>query len=176
MLKKFKPNLKTNQSGDTIIEVMIAVIIIGALMVGGYAVSNKSLEDELQAEQRSEANGILQGQFDLMRAYLVNDGTTGSNNSKLDGYTAHGFCMNVSSSVIIPVDLATAGPPPNQCTFSNTYGTPSGGVTSYQVIIKPGTDTNPVSSGGPGPDFHGVVTWDGGAEQLSYWWEVYGNS
>lgn len=185
MLRFIHSRLNLNQKGDTIAEVMIATIIIASLMVGGYALSNRSLISEQEAEERSEAAGLLQGQFELMRAYLIDSGDDGGNNQQLDGYTTDGFCMNINAGKIGAVDLSVPANA-NDCQFNNSYqsGSPA---YKYQITITPQADTNtppsmcnityPSYSGIC--NFNGVVTWGqdgGGTATLSFMETIYGDS
>ncbi|HUD07395.1 MAG TPA: hypothetical protein VMR34_05920 [Candidatus Saccharimonadales bacterium] len=85
MLRKIEQSrgLRLNQYGDTIVEVLIATLIIGIMLVGAYTLSTNSFKEEQQAEESSQANEILQGQIEQLRAFLqtpaaVFNGTVGN--------------------------------------------------------------------------------------------------
>ena len=65
---KIKP---LKQRGDTIVEVLFALIIIGIILTGGYSVVTHSILDEQDAQQHSYALGLVQSQIEQLRAYVL---------------------------------------------------------------------------------------------------------
>jgi type II secretory pathway pseudopilin PulG len=57
-----------NMRGDTIVEVMIVLAILGAAIGTSYAIATRSLNGARQAEEHSEALGLVQGQIESLRA------------------------------------------------------------------------------------------------------------
>lgn len=53
--------------GDTIIEVMIALAVLGSIIAGGYAIATKSLNGVRVAQERSEALKIAEGQIETLK-------------------------------------------------------------------------------------------------------------
>lgn len=49
-----------SQSGDTIVEVLIAVAIVSSVLVAAFSISNQSLKQIRMAQERSEAQKIAQ--------------------------------------------------------------------------------------------------------------------
>lgn len=96
--------LKLNQAGDTIVEVLIVLAILGLALGMSYATANRSLLGARQAQEHTEALALLQGQIEQLRDVSGVD-TTVFNPSQ---HTS-GFCV-ISKSV---VDLAAT---PNGCT------------------------------------------------------------
>jgi prepilin-type N-terminal cleavage/methylation domain-containing protein len=58
----------SNQSGDTIIEVLIAMAILAVILTGAYATSNRSLITERDAQEHSEALTVAQTQVEDLAA------------------------------------------------------------------------------------------------------------
>lgn len=58
----------SNQHGDTIVEVLIAISVIGLILTTGYATANVNLMAERQAQERSAALGVLQGQIEQLKS------------------------------------------------------------------------------------------------------------
>ena len=73
MLKRY---IDLGEAGDTIVEVLFAVVVIGMVLTGGYAVVNRSLLAEVDAQQHSTALGLTQTQIELLRTYILNNPTT----------------------------------------------------------------------------------------------------
>lgn len=63
---KLGPRL--NNKGDTIIEVLIAILILSLVLTGAYSSSNQSLKMVTEAEQRTIALNIAQNQIEDLRA------------------------------------------------------------------------------------------------------------
>jgi type II secretory pathway component PulJ len=59
---------RLNQTGDTIIEVLLAIAIVSSVLGGAYVSSNRSLNASRQAEERVEALKLAEGQLERMKA------------------------------------------------------------------------------------------------------------
>ncbi len=71
--------LNRNQSGDTLVEVAIAMAILGAVIATAYAVSNKAVQMGLTAKERVQAAQLQQYQAEALRSFrdnALNDGAT----------------------------------------------------------------------------------------------------
>ena len=66
MLKKL---LKNNVAGDTIVEVMLALAILGLVLGGAYIVTNQSTLNERRAQERNIALQLAQGQIESMKQF-----------------------------------------------------------------------------------------------------------
>jgi type II secretory pathway pseudopilin PulG len=96
---------KLQQKGDTIIEVMFAVAIVGITIASAYGVATLSLRNARQAQERGEALKIAESQIESLRAIAAGDDT-----AKQDAIfdVASGdpiFCINSSGD---PVNAKTA--------------------------------------------------------------------
>ena len=60
--------LAVNQAGDTIIEVMIALLIMAVVLTGAFVTANSSLRNDNAAEQHSVALNLAQTQLEDIRA------------------------------------------------------------------------------------------------------------
>ncbi len=59
---------KLGQRGDTIVEVLIAMVIVGLILGGAFVTVNKSLQSERSAQERGEALQLVQGQIESLQA------------------------------------------------------------------------------------------------------------
>lgn len=82
---------RINQRGDTIVEVMIVLAVLGMALSIAYTTANRSLSNARQAQESSEATTLLQSQVEGLRILASTD------TSLLDGNT---FCVNTGT---IPV-------------------------------------------------------------------------
>jgi len=83
-----------NQKGDTIVEVLIAVVIVSSVLVGAFTISNLSLKQIRMSQERSEAQKVAQ-QF----AESI-DSLTLSNTTILSEVASPGseFCINPTTN------------------------------------------------------------------------------
>ena len=79
------------QNGDTIVEVMIAVVIIGSVLAGAFTLTNRNTRSIRDAEEHSQALQLLQGQLEQLRA-------SASTNAYND-YSAN-FCFDDDGSML----------------------------------------------------------------------------
>jgi prepilin-type N-terminal cleavage/methylation domain-containing protein len=96
------------QAGDTIVEVIVVLAVLGLAVSTAYATANRSLLATRQAEENSQATEILQSQFETLRSYAAN--TTGPMNIYQSGA---GFCVAEDGSIVTSALLSpdkTANP------------------------------------------------------------------
>lgn len=79
------------QSGDTIVEVLISIIVIATILTGAFVVSRQSTRNLRASEEHSEALNLLQGQIEKIRNAATVVGVL-----PLDGSA---FCMSGSRAV-----------------------------------------------------------------------------
>jgi prepilin-type N-terminal cleavage/methylation domain-containing protein len=65
------PLLKDNQRGDTIVEVLIALAVIGSVLVGAFVVTTRSTTGVRDSEEHAQAMQLLQGQVEQLRSYAL---------------------------------------------------------------------------------------------------------
>jgi type II secretory pathway pseudopilin PulG len=58
---------KLNRAGDTIVEVMVVLAILGLAISISYATANRSLLNARQAQENSEATELIQSQLEALR-------------------------------------------------------------------------------------------------------------
>lgn len=118
---------KLNIKGDTIVEVMISLMILGSVMAAAYAITNFSLNIELSAQERSDALNIAQSQLETLKSMVA------SNNNNLNfistvvgNNSTDNFC--VVNNSIVTHNL-------NSCTFSGNGGPVVSNAPSFQTSI-----------------------------------------
>lgn len=90
--------------GDTIVEVLLALAVLGSALGIGYATANNSLKGTVQAQEHSQALKIAQDQAERLQA----------NNTLSALYTSTPYCLT-SANTKVPVT------PPGSCTDNNLY-------------------------------------------------------
>jgi Tfp pilus assembly protein PilV len=83
-----------NQTGDTIVEVLIAVAVMGLSIGLAYGISNRSLKSARQTQERLEALKLVEGQVEQLKALSYSTDNKGifSENSA--------FCINNGDKVV----------------------------------------------------------------------------
>jgi type II secretory pathway pseudopilin PulG len=66
----------TNEFGDTIVEVMLAIAIVSAVLGGAFVSANTSLQGTRQSQERGEAMKLLEGQLELLKSAAEVPGST----------------------------------------------------------------------------------------------------
>jgi len=59
---------RLNHRGDTIVEVLIAIAILGAIIGGGYSIATRSLNGVRISQERSEATKIAESQIETFKS------------------------------------------------------------------------------------------------------------
>lgn len=57
------------QKGDTVVEVLIAVAILGLVLASGFAIANRSLRGIRAAQERGEALKVAETQLERIKKY-----------------------------------------------------------------------------------------------------------
>ena len=134
------------QAGDTIVEVMVVLAVLGMAISISYTTANRSLLDTRQAQENSQATELLQAQIENLRALAANVSTDPNYI-----FIAGQFCIT-SVGTVHPT--STAVPNPN-CHFDNLYDVaisytslspnPQGGrftlVATWPDVQEQGNDT-----------------------------------
>lgn len=144
------PRLVREQTGDTIVEVVIAMAVVSTMLTGAFVVTSNSMKGVRDSEEHAHALQLLQGQVELLRSAASQSGdvpTSGLSSS---------FCFDAGGglvrdpncttdaiyhlSISSPTDVAAANV---TTTFNLTASWPSvnGGndqvLLSYKVVVTP---------------------------------------
>jgi Tfp pilus assembly protein PilV len=82
--------------GDTIIEVMIAIIVLGAALAGGFAVANKSQQNTQHSHERYQAQLLANQQAELLRSSFITH-TKANDRDTFPSYTSGTGCFDSAS-------------------------------------------------------------------------------
>lgn len=78
--------LRFGSRGDTIIEVMVALTIIGAVVSAAYVLASRNLTATQQSQERGEAVKVAEGQIEKLKSVAAA-------NPALSTTTTNGFCV-----------------------------------------------------------------------------------
>lgn len=79
ILSKLKLKIQLNQTGDTIVEVLISIGILSVILAGAYATSNNSLLAERAAQEHAVALTIAQTQLEDLQSVYQASGSSSFN-------------------------------------------------------------------------------------------------
>ena len=92
-------NRALHQKGDTIVEVLIAVVVVSVVLVGAYTISNASLRQIRMAQERGEAQKLAVGMLEKQ------SGTCTSSNYSLISpssiYSSKIECLGGNPAVVV---------------------------------------------------------------------------
>lgn len=97
--------VRLKQRGDTIVEVMIVLAVLGSAIGISYATANRSLLNARQAQENAEAARIAQAQVEAL--YTPSHITTVGNPNYL--YKNRTFCMDSSGNVVASFPASVNG-------------------------------------------------------------------
>ena len=121
--------LVTNQKGDTIVEVLIALAVIGAVIItSSLAVDNISASNR-NNYLRQQAIQVLQNQMELVKAANMNLPEY-SLNSIYSTTHVSSFCTYITSSPVVKFNITTSN-----CKFDQT-GVTNGSVGFYDIKLN----------------------------------------
>ena len=118
-------SLKHNHYGDTIIEVLIVLAILGSGLAISYSIASKSLLISRDAQERTEATTILEAQIEQVRAVILNP--TSSLGTQLGAQLAtnnpQNFCFYPANSPnsIYPLTNPVPNTLPTECQTNNIF-------------------------------------------------------
>lgn len=99
--------IKLNQSGDTIIEVLLSIAILSMVLSVAYSLSNRSAQTTRQAQERAEALKLTEGQMERLRVY-IGSGRPWADNS----------CLDNNNNLITPCSTTFGSPAPGRYTIT----------------------------------------------------------
>jgi len=146
------------QTGDTIIEVLIAIAIISLVLASAFAITSRDLQDIHQAQEHTSGLKFAENQLEQLRSMATSNFSDPANPGP--SYTIfsdpNAFCINTSGTVqnsttspilsINPTNfpvlnsssdnLSIYSQPPSGCTFIN-------GVNYQVAIVRLDTASSP---------------------------------
>lgn len=131
MLKQIKWLRCLKQTGDTIVEVMIVLTVLGLALSISYATANRSLLNARQAQEDSEATQLAQGQVEALRT-MTGYISTDSNYIFRPGT----FCITDYPFTVVPY---TGSSTPAQCLRNNLYNVAiifDSGSSNFKVEVS----------------------------------------
>lgn len=87
---------RLNQRGDTIVEVMLVLAIVGLAVGISFATADSSLSQVTASSQNTQSTALLQQQIERLRSLVANPSTSPNYIFRTSGY----YCVDASDNVI----------------------------------------------------------------------------
>jgi prepilin-type N-terminal cleavage/methylation domain-containing protein len=117
------------ERGDTLVEVLVAIVIVASVIGGAYVVSNKSLQSTRSAQERQNALKISEAQIEQLKSLIAIDAT------KIFGVgVPTKFCLSSDATGVHVWDYGVAAQKV-KCTVG-TDGNPTTVQPAYTVTIQ----------------------------------------
>ncbi len=117
--------------GDTIVEVLIAIVVIGAVLTGAYVTGNQSLNANRAAQERAEALKYVEGQVERIKANVAVLGAPSP-----PGPGAGPYCLDKTTGAVDTITPPAGDPNINNDNFSYPSGCNQGLISgSYHLSI-----------------------------------------
>ena len=75
IMRKFTRVHGHAERGDTLVEVLVAIVIVASVIGGAYVVSNKSLQSTRSAQERQNALKLSESQLEQLKSLIASDPT-----------------------------------------------------------------------------------------------------
>src|ERR1700733_10377249 len=75
VMRRFAQARGNAQRGDTLVEVLAAIVIVATVIGGAYTGSNKSLQSTRSAQERQNALKLSESQIEQLKSQIASDPT-----------------------------------------------------------------------------------------------------
>ncbi len=125
---------KSGQSGDTIVEVLIAIAVASAVLGAAFSTMNRNLLVTRASQERSEAAKFAQGQLESLKAYTDSKLPVPAGNFCLNGVTTFPVAGGSPTAVAAADNLSNY---PAQCKL-NFYnaGIVNDSPRNYHIYVR----------------------------------------
>ena len=121
---------KLKQSGDTLIEVLLAIAILSSVLAGSYSITRKSLRIAQASQDRIYGLKLLEGQVEMLRRYreIDSSGWVAGLNTVLTATDS--YCFNPNDLLADAGSFKPHSQAPDKC---ESFGPPEE-PSRYKVI------------------------------------------
>lgn len=162
-----------SSTGDTIIEVLIAIAVLGGAMGGAYAIANQNTRINQGNQDRLYAIKIAESQLELLKGYSSQEVST---SKALNINISPSFCLYYDSTAPAQIKTVTSGSP---LCKQNSIGGATASEPSYGVSLSKEVppEFSAIDGSLIGQRYKVTVTWDSingtGKDNVSYSYGVY---
>jgi type II secretory pathway pseudopilin PulG len=136
-----------NQLGDTIVEVMVVLAVLGLAISISYATANRSLLNTRQALENSQATELVRSQVEAIRSMACSTGNINCSANPALFTTGTSFCIDTTASSynVIPTTNPSCSqgtvPYGISITYNNTPTDTFTVVATWPDVLGQGNDT-----------------------------------
>lgn len=124
----------SRERGDTLVEVMVAIVIVATVIGGAYVVSNRSLQSTRSAQERSSALKLAEAQIEQLKNQVTADST-----AIFGAAVPTNFCLVSDTTGTHVYDFTQASQKVNCVVDAN--GAPTTAEPKYTInIVRTGND------------------------------------
>lgn len=169
--------MRSKQRGDTIVEVLIAIVIIGVVLSGAFVAVNRNSNTSLQVQERSQAIRIVETQLERLKGVASDPAQDVFNIATPRVFCLDGSLSRQNFSPPIITDLNTdnlaaspGGNYPANCVV-DSGGSPYGGSSQsvpFSISIERNTSENHT--------FKARARWEragGGRDEIAITYRLY---
>ncbi|HUY53303.1 MAG TPA: prepilin-type N-terminal cleavage/methylation domain-containing protein [Candidatus Dormibacteraeota bacterium] len=116
--------IKLNKNGDTIVEVLIAMVILAFVLTGAYQSAQYSLNNIINSENRVTALNIASGQIESLKQLLATNPTSINplgGNFYLDNSNGYKQTSSLQTKGVFMYDFEAPIPPNPPTTYNYTF-------------------------------------------------------
>lgn len=135
-----KRNIFTSKAGDTIVEVLIAMLVVGTVLGASYTAANRYYRNVRQAQEYSNAIKIAEGQLEQIKGYL-----SVSDSAPITGVSPFCFNQGIKTNIdtectidtLYKANIARTNPATNEYiyTVTVTWNNINGGSDSVVSLV-----------------------------------------
>ena len=154
-----------NQVGDTIVEVLIALVVVGLAIGLGYGVASRSLKTTRSAQERVEALKVVESQVERLKKRAAADAD--ADPAGIFAEPERSFCMTGDNNQIVEIDT-----PPALAADTLSADAYAGCIDGLYYV-----SVTPEDAGGSAEQFKVTARWSGlvgnGKQESSVIYRVY---
>lgn len=158
-MRKFIKRTRQRERGDTIVEVLIAISVIGAVLGSTMLIINRNIKYNMSSQERTQAVRLAEQQVELMRASRKSPASLPSAK----------FCMKPGT----PITTATGA---SGCRFDSA-GQPYNSVTAasipYTILLSKASSTDLTRYSSGSQVIHVEVSWESATSSSNETFDYY---
>ena len=161
------------QAGDTIVEVLVCIAILGAVLGGAYATANANSRINQASQDRLAGIKVAESQMELLKAYA-------SSKPQETFAITQPFCLYYDEASVPPAVKAQIPAPTDggaHCRVNSGGGSTTTDPSYYVSIVPEAGGTETYNSILIGQRYKITVSWDSikgtGRDNVSYSYGVY---
>lgn len=131
-------HIKLRQHGDTIVEVLLAMLIVSSVLGGAYVSANRSSNTNRQSQERGEALKLVEAQLEKLKVFITKqplpaEGTIFCIDNPTSVHVLEASCPTSGAANYKTTIKRAASPNENNYTITSQWDRVGGGATKEQI-------------------------------------------